>query len=338
VQQALISLQSSGKLQGIILDLRDNPGGLLDMAVDVVEKFAPKGSLVVSTRGRRPDSERKYVATEDPMTTLPLVVLINRNSASASEIVAGAIQDLDRGLIVGKRTFGKGLVQSVVPISQEGAELKVTTARYYTPSGRSIQEIDYLRKREGVLSTVPDSLRKIYYTLHHRRVLDAGGIQPDSTVRGDTTNRYVGSLFRTAMFFTFANSYVAHHKDIGEKFIFDSTIVIEFHNYLAAQNFDYEDESDAKIKDLREFAVVGHYPASFTAHLNQLAHDIDSVKARAFENNRDVIAAGLKEELEGRYKGERGRIEASFDSDQTLSAAIGILHNSRLYEKMLGLR
>ncbi len=338
MRQALNALQSSGSLQGIILDLRDNPGGLLDMAVDVVEKFVPKGSLIVSTRGRHPEAERKYIATEDPMTTLPLAILVNRNSASASEIVAGALQDLDRGFIIGTRTFGKGLVQAVVPVSQEGAELKLTTARYYTPSGRSIQEIDYLHKREGVVSTIPDSLRKVYQTIHHRRVLDAGGIQPDSTVQADTTNRYIAALFRTAKFFLFANSYIARHKDPGSDFIFDSTIVDEFRNYLDAQKFDYEDECKVKLKELRGLALKGQYTSTFMTHLDQLANMIGIEKTKTFEKNRRVISTALKIELMGRFKGEHGRIEASFPDDQVLLTAVGILKNPRLYEKKLGIQ
>ncbi len=338
VRQALGALQSSGEIHGIILDLRDNPGGLLDMAVDVVEKFVPRGSTIVSTRGRHPETERKYVATEDPMTTLPLVVLVNRNSASASEIVAGALQDLDRGLIIGTRTFGKGLVQTVVPISQEGAELKLTTARYYTPSGRSIQEVDYMHKREGIVSTVPDSLRKVYQTIHHRLVLDAGGIQPDSTLQTDTTSRYISTLYRTAKFFSFANLYVARHKDKGSEFVFDSTIIDEFRGYLAAQKFDYEEECDAKVKELRELAAKGHYASAFMEQLDQLAKAIDIEKSKTFEKNKNAIATALIVELAGRFHGDHGRIEASFPSDQMLSIAVGVLKNPRMYEKKLGLR
>lgn len=337
VRQAIAALQSSGGLQGIILDLRDNPGGLLDMAVDVVEKFVPRNSLIVSTRGRRSETERKYLATEDPMITLPLVVLVNRNSASASEIVAGALQDLDRGLIVGTRTFGKGLVQTVVPISPDGSELKLTTARYYTPSGRSIQEVDYMHKRDGVMTTVPDSLRKVYQTIHHRHVLDAGGIQPDSLVETDTTSRYLAALHRTAKFFSFANFYTARHKDNGNNFSFDSTILNEFRDYLAKQKFDYDEECDVKVKELRHLAAQDHYTSAFMTDLDQLESMIEFEKSKAFEKNKEAITTELKEELIGRFRGEHGRIEASFTDDRVLLTAIGILKNTHLYEKKLGL-
>jgi carboxyl-terminal processing protease len=338
MRQAITALQSSGNLKGIILDLRDNPGGLLDMAVDVVEKFVPKGSLIVSTRGRLPDSEHKYVATEDPMTTLPLIVLVNGRSASASEIVAGAIQDLDRGLIVGTRSFGKGLVQTVIPVSTEGAELKLTTARYYTPSGRSIQEIDYQHRRDGVTSTVPDSLRKEYQTIHHRRVLDAGGIQPDSTVQTDTTSRYIAALYRTAKFFSFANSYTARHKEKGNTFSFDSTIVDEFRDYLTDQKFDYDEECGVKLKELRELATREHYAKDFVTRLDALTQGIEFEKSTAFEKNKRMITAALKVELMGRYRGEHGRIEASFPDDRVLMIAAEMLKNPNLYAKKLGIR
>jgi carboxyl-terminal processing protease len=337
MRQAITSLQSSGDLKGIILDLRDNPGGLLDMAVDVVEKFVPRGSLIVSTRGRQPETEHKYVATEDPMITLPLIVLVNGHSASASEIVAGAIQDLDRGLIIGTRSFGKGLVQTVIPVSQEGAELKLTTARYYTPSGRSIQEIDYQHKRDGGTSPVPDSLRKEYQTVRHRRVLDAGGIQPDSTIQTDTTSRYIAALYRTAKFFSFANSYTARHKEKGSAFTFDSTIIDEFRNYLTEQKFDYDEECEVKLKELRELAKRERYASDFITHLDQLTRGIEVEKSTAFEKNRQMVTTALKIELMGRYKGEHGRIEASFPDDRVLLTAAEILKNPRLYEKKLGL-
>ena len=167
LRQAIKELKLNGEVRGFVLDLRGNPGGLLDAAVEVVSKFVPRGSMVVSTRGRRPESDKKYASTEEPLLpSVPLVVLTDRNSASASEIVAGSLQDMDRALIVGTRSFGKGLVQTIVPLNY-GAQLKITTARYYIPSGRSIQEIDYMhRDRNGVFAVTPDSLRREFKTVH----------------------------------------------------------------------------------------------------------------------------------------------------------------------------
>src|SRR3989338_1356509 len=206
LRSSLKDLKSTGEIKGVILDLRDNPGGLLDIAVDVVAKFVPESSLVVSTRGRKPETERKYFSTEQPMLPdMPLAVLVNENSASASEIVAGAIQDLDRGVIVGTRTFGKGLVQTISRLT-ETASLKITTARYYTPSGRCIQELDYAhRTRDGEASVVPDSLRRLFQTRNHRPVLEAGGIHPDTLVPLPEAGPLIAALVRKAMFFKYAN-------------------------------------------------------------------------------------------------------------------------------------
>ncbi|MDH4070475.1 MAG: S41 family peptidase, partial [Ignavibacteria bacterium] len=183
VRQAIKDLRDEGELRGLVLDLRGNPGGLLEAAVEVVSKFVPRGSEIVSTRGRRPESAKTYQSSEEPLASdIPLVVLTDRESASASEIVSGAIQDLDRGLIVGDRTFGKGLVQTIIPLNY-GAQLKVTTARYYIPSGRSIQEIDYEnRTADGVFAPYADSARHEFRTVGGRVVYEHGGIAPDSVV------------------------------------------------------------------------------------------------------------------------------------------------------------
>lgn len=195
VRNALRSLREQGATR-IVLDLRDNPGGLLDQAVSVVEQFVPRGNRIVSTHGRGPDADHEYDSEQEPVAPdLPLVVLVDRESASASEIVAGAIQDLDRGLIVGRRTFGKGLVQTVTPLPYN-TSLKLTTAKYYTPSGRCIQEIDYAHRRGDIFPAFPDSAKKMFYTRKKRPVLEEGGITPDSTVIQPVTSDLVLALER----------------------------------------------------------------------------------------------------------------------------------------------
>ncbi len=337
VRQALISMNNAGQLQGVILDLRDNPGGLLDMAVDVVQKFVPKGSLIVSTKGRRPETEHKFTATEDPVSNVRLVVLVNRLSASASEIVAGAIQDLDRGLIVGTRTFGKGLVQTVVPISPQGAELKLTTARYYTPSGRSIQEIDYRHGKDGPVTVTPDSLRKTFETLHHRHVLDAGGIQPDSVVSLDTTSHFITALYKRGMFFAFANSYFAKHKNEKVDGAIDSTVLDEFKEYLKKNKFEYEEDGDVKLKEFRESAVRDHYSSTLIQQIDGVIYSFQKEKENAFEHSKPELMIALGAEISERIKGDRGRIEAMFPHDQQLKTAIQLLKNSTVYDNKLGL-
>ena len=213
VRQAIKDLKLKGNLKGLVLDLRGNPGGLLDAAVEVAGKFLPRGSMIVSTKGRSQETDKKYYSTEEPiLPTAPVIVLTDRGSASASEIVSGALQDLDRAVVVGTRTFGKGLVQTILPLDY-GAQLKITTARYYTPSGRCIQEIDYMHKdKNGVFAVTPDSLRKEFHTAHGRKVFEHGGVTPDSVVKEVDEGPMVKELQRRSLFFKFVNKYVADHK------------------------------------------------------------------------------------------------------------------------------
>ncbi|MEW6510470.1 MAG: S41 family peptidase [Bacteroidota bacterium] len=336
VRQAIKELKITGDLKGLILDLRGNPGGLLDAAVEVVSKFVPRGTIVVSTKGRRPEATRTYASTEEPLLpSTPLVVLTDRGSASASEIVAGALQDIDRAVVVGTRTFGKGLVQTILPLNF-GAQLKITTARYYTPSGRSIQEIDYLHKdKNGVFAMVPDSLKREFNTVHGRKVYEHGGITPDSLVKEEAEGPMVRELLRRSLFFRFANSYAAAHK--GEEINgVDEKVLAEFKRFLDAEKFDFQEDSEAKIKELRQTAQRSYYAKEVLDDLSLLESALASEKARGFERYRDHIREELNIELMGRVKGEHGRIEASLANDVQLSVAEGMLKNRKVYLKKLG--
>ncbi len=336
VRAALRDLKAQGNLQGVILDLRGNPGGLLDAAVDVASKFLPRGSMVVSTRGRRHEADKQYMSAEEPMLpTTPLAILTDRNSASASEIVAGAIQDLDRGLIVGTRSFGKGLVQTIVPLNY-GAQLKITTARYYTPSGRSIQEIDYMhRDNNGVFVTTPDSLKKSFATAHGRKVLEHGGITPDSVVNFPDEGPMVRDLERKALFFKFANHYVSTHK--GEEIREVTPAMLqEFKKFLDSEKFDYQEEADGKLKDLRTVAENSHYGSAVISDIDLLAAAINKEKERGFDRYRDHISDDLWIEVNARLHGEHGRIQASLTDDPQLKTAIGLLRNQSVYSRKLG--
>ncbi len=336
VRQAIKELQVKGDLKGLVLDLRGNPGGLLDAAVDVASKFLPKGSLIVSTRGRTPESEKKYVSTEEPvLPTTPVVVLTDHGSASASEIVTGSLQDFDRAVIVGTRTFGKGLVQTILPLSY-GAQLKITTARYYTPSGRCIQEIDYQhRDKNGVFAITPDSLRKEFKTEHGRPVFERGGIVPDSIVEEPDEGPMVRELGKKGMFFNFANHYVATHE--GAKFdTVTPETLNEFKEYLTAQKFDYVEDSETKVKDLEKTAEQSHMSKDVIAELDRVAALIEKNKDRAFDRYRDHLTDELSQELAARYNGEKGRIRASLHDDQQLNAAIGLLDHRKIFKEKLG--
>ena len=211
-----MDMQTKHQIESLILDLRGNGGGLIDEAVKIMGYFVPKGTEVVSTKGKTPQASHTYRTTLDPIfPDMKLVVLVNNASASASEILAGAVQDLDRGIVVGERTFGKGLVQNIRPVSY-GGHVKVTTAKYYIPSGRCLQAIDYAQRKEnGILRRVPDSLSQAFKTRGGRTVLDGGGIIPDSITQ-DNARSILHIIFTQNLYFSFANRYVAQHASIPQ--------------------------------------------------------------------------------------------------------------------------
>jgi len=336
VRQSIKELRLNSEVRGLVLDLRGNPGGLLDAAVDVVSKFVPRGSLVVSTRGRRPEADKKYASTEEPLIpTIPLVVLTDRSSASASEIVAGSLQDLDRAVIVGTRTFGKGLVQTIVPLNY-GAQLKITTARYYIPSGRSIQEIDYMhRDRNGIFAVTPDSLRREFKTARGRKVFELGGITPDSTVEPEADGPMVRELHRKSHFFKFANRYVNEHKKDSITGV-TLGILQAFRTYLEKENFDFQEDSEKQVSELRKIADRSHYSKDVLGDIEHLTKVLEKEKERGFERYQHSIEEELRIELMARVRGERGRIEASFRTDQQLTVATALLRDQKQYSRRLG--
>lgn len=336
VRNAIKELQSKGELKGIVLDLRDNPGGLLDIAVSVVSDFVPENSLVVSTRGRRSDSDRKYNSTESPLVPeVPLAILVDRGSASASEIVAGAIQDLDRGIIVGERTFGKGLVQTITRIS-ETSSMKVTTARYYTPSGRCIQEIDYShRTKDGVFATIPDSLKRVFRTSHNRTVLEGGGIEPDSVVVEEEVGKVIDELVRKAMFFKFANTYAVNHKTLPDDFQVTDALLKDFESFLKERNFEYQEDSEVKLKELKEIAEKERYKKDFLDDVNHLDQMIGAEKERKIQRYEKEMRSYLRAEIEGRINGEKAEIESTLPDDRQLNVTISLLKDSRMYDRLL---
>lgn len=335
LRQALKDLNIRGEVTGILLDLRGNPGGLLDAAVDVSSKFIPRGSVVVTTRGRRAESERKYSTADEPLhPSTPLVILTDRGSASASEIVAGAMQDYDRGVVVGGRTFGKGLVQTIIPLNY-GAQLKVTTARYYTPSGRSIQEVDYAaRTGTGVIVHPPDSTRREFTTTAGRPVGEHGGITPDSLVADDEPGPMVAELRRKAMVFRFANRYGAKH---GGNFAVpvDDGVMREFRAFLEEQKFGFQERSEETLAELTAAARELHYSKAVIDDLERLAADLALEKKRGFERYENHIRQEITLEFAARARGETGRIEASLKEDRQLEAARAFLRSPSLYRRTL---
>jgi carboxyl-terminal processing protease len=334
---AIKDLRAKGELRGIVLDLRDNPGGLLESAVDVVSKFVPEKSLVVSTRGRKIDSERKYNSLEAPLLQdVPLAILVNRFSASASEIVGGAIQDLDRGVLVGTRTFGKGLVQTISRLS-ENSSLKMTTARYYTPSGRCIQEVDYWhRDGDGNVTTKPDSLRREFRTAHNRRVWESGGIVPDTIVSDTVRSMYLEELNRKSMFFKYANHFAFEQKTIPDTFEVTNAVIDTFEAFIKEKGFEYQDEGELKLKELRTLATNARYDQSFLDGIGKLENELKSGKDNQIHRYQEDIRAALKTEILARIKGDKARFESMFATDKQLQTAMKILRNKKIYSKLLG--
>ncbi|GJQ21464.1 MAG: carboxyl-terminal processing protease [Bacteroidia bacterium] len=336
VRQALKGLLDRGTVRGIVLDLRNNPGGLLDMAVEVASKFLPESSLVVSTRGRRADSERRYRTTGKPLAPeLPLAVLVDRGTASASEIVAGAIQDLDRGVIVGSRTFGKGLIQTIIRVS-ETTSLKITTGRYYTPSGRSIQEIDYFhRKDNGEVRILPDSLRREFRTIHNRSVYEAGGIRPDTLVEPPAQSALAAALMDKAMFFKFANRYALTHSMLEPGFTVTPELYREFKAFVHSRGFTLKEEARQRLEDVKQAAGKAGYGKDVLDHIQRLEQLIEREQERAFERHEEEVKRLLALEIIGRIAGERQQIVASLKDDPQLAVAVNLVKGRRMYNQIL---
>jgi carboxyl-terminal processing protease len=339
LRNTIKELRTKGELKGLVLDLRDNPGGLLESAVEVVSKFVPESSLVVSTRGRKSDSERKYYSSEEQMLKdVPTAVLVNRFSASASEIVGGAIQDLDRGVVIGTRTFGKGLVQTITRLS-ENASLKITTARYYTPSGRCIQEVDYWhRDGDGNVTTKPDSLRREFRTAHNRRVWESGGILPDTIVSDTVRNMYLEELNHKSMLFKYANHFASEKKMIPDTFEVTNAIIDDFEAFIKDKGFEYQDEGEVKLKELRTLAANARYDQSFLDGISKLEHELKVSSGKQIHRYQEDIRVALKTEILARMKGDKARFESTFATDKQLQTAISILKNKKTYDKLLGLK
>lgn len=334
VERAVERLQQQRPLQGLVLDLRDNPGGLLDAAVDVSTLFVDRGSVIVSTRGRSPDSERVYRSEETPLApNLPLVVLVNGYSASASEIVAGAIQDLDRGVVMGTTTFGKGLVQ-VVKSLPYNTSLKMTTAKYYTPSGRSIQSIDY---ENGHGTATPDSARRTFTTKAGRTVRDRHGIEPDVSVPPPPRSELEEALQRRAAFFFYANHFAAQHESIAPGFQATDTTLENFRQWLRAEEFSYRTDSERSVAQLgEEFASIGY--ETVQDEITALREAVEATKENGFQRHAIELKRHLQEEILARYTSESQQIQAKLSYDRQAQRAAVLLRNDDSYSRILSAR
>ncbi|MDX1627671.1 MAG: S41 family peptidase [Fulvivirga sp.] len=337
VKNAVEALKANGA-EKIILDLRNNPGGLLHEAVNICNVFIPKNKEVVSTRGKIEEHNNVYKTEYRPVDTeIPLVVLINSGSASASEIVAGTIQDYDRGVIIGQKSFGKGLVQITRPLSYN-AQLKVTTAKYYTPSGRCIQALDYSNRNEdGSVGKVPDSLKNEFRTTNNRIVYDGGGIDPDVEISGEKLSPIAFTLIRDGHIFDYATKYFYEHPEItdAKDFALSTEEYADFKKWLKEREYNYTTDVEKNLSSLSASAKKEQYYQDILPQLEKLKETLQNSKQNDLEDFRDQIITLLEEEIASRYFFQKGSVEASFDEDQVIKKSIEILNNPKEYQRIL---
>ncbi len=344
VRDAVMELKKNPKVKNIVLDLRGNGGGIVEGAIQIVGCFVPKGTQVLQMRGREKSSERTYKTTVDPVDTeIPLAVLIDGGSASASEITAGALQDLDRAVIIGARSFGKGLVQSTRTLPYDGM-LKVTIAKYYIPSGRLIQEVDYgNRNDDGTFKkTTTDSTARVFHTAHGREVLEGGGIMPDIKVEPRELKRIVYNIMRDRWDFDFATKYVAEHRqEIANPADFEVTdeIFNEFKAFINPEKFEYDKVCEQQLATLRKTAKAEGYmndstEAQFDRLEALLKHDLD----HDLDLHRSDIAYLLGQEIMDRTYYQRGQVQNSIKQDEYIDKAKEMFDKPGEFARLLNIK
>lgn len=340
VKNALTALKEKGA-KGIILDLRGNPGGLLIEAVNITNLFIPKGKIVVSTKGKIPENNLKYETLNNPVDTdIPVAVLINRGSASASEIVAGTLQDYDRGVVIGEKSYGKGLVQVSRPLSYN-SQLKVTTAKYYTPTGRCIQVLDYAHRRDdGSVETIPDSLKGTFKTTNGRTVYDGGGIDPDIKVEGLEAHPLTQVLFEKGFIFDYSTEYVHRNPKIIEPRGFSLTDeeYQQFVSWMKGKDYSYKSYLEYGIQQLIDESKKNKYYDGLKSQLDQINTKLADSKKNELTLYKDQIKKLLEEEIVARHHLDRGRIESAFKNDGEVKKAVDVLHNNAQYKKVLNIQ
>jgi len=339
VRDAFDSLKKANpNLKGLVLDERNNPGGLLDEAVALCNIFVDKGQIVVNTKGKLADMDKEYRTQGAAWDTkLPLTVLVNHSSASASEIVAGTMQDLDRGVIIGERSYGKGLVQVTRPLGYN-ARLKLTIARYYTPSGRCIQALDYAhRNADGSVGYIPDSLKKAYKTSGGRTVLSGGGVEPDLKLKDDQISMLAVTLYTKNYLFDYATEYAHAHKTIAspEKFSLTDAEFTQFTKWLDNKDYSYKTETEIGLDSLKEIAQHDKYydgaKSEFDALQSKLFHD----KKQDLLKHKDEVKHLMENEIVSRYYFVRGRIAQGLQYDADLTKALTVLNDQAQYNTIL---
>jgi carboxyl-terminal processing protease len=338
VREAFVELKNDHGMEKLIFDLRGNGGGLLREAINIVNFFVPKGQEVVRTKGKISEWDRTHVALNEPLDLeMPLVILVDQGSASASEIVSGAIQDLDRGVVVGNTTFGKGLVQQTKDL-QYNSKLKLTVAKYYIPSGRCIQKLDYSHKTDdGTVEEVPDSLLKKFETEAGRVVMDGRGIEPDIKVEDDELPHIILSLLTENLFFKYANDYSRNHESIADAADFDLTDeeYNEFVAYLEGKNYSYTTDTEKEFEKLVRIAKDEKYYGMSESAFEEMEKAISSKKNNDLQIFREDIEPILENEIVSRYYYQKGRIKNSLSDDAAVDTALSVLADSEKYRQIL---
>lgn len=331
VRKALNTLKKERpSIEGVIIDLRNNGGGLLREAVNLLNIFIPKDVQLVSTRGKVKERDKIFSTMKSPADLdIPVVVLVNKSSASASEIVSGAIQDLDRGVVMGQRTYGKGLVQNQKEVGYN-SRVKLTTSKYYIPSGRCIQSVEY---KNGEPVDIPDDSRSVFKTKAGRKVLDGGGVTPDIKLELTKNDPVVQALLDQHMIFKYVNKHVASQKDTMalENIAFDN--FQDFNAFIKSENFDYELDLEKKLKEIKE--SDGAYVADVMSDINSLEGKIKSLKQKALEENKTIILTEIKKEIASRYYYSKGKVFASLDNDPEIAEAISLIGATDKYNSIL---
>lgn len=334
VQEALLALKAKDKLQGLVLDLRGNPGGRLDEAIQVVNLFIPQKEKVVEIKGRIEGMNKVYYAEVPPLDAkLPLVILIDGRSASASEIVAGAVQDLDRGVVIGKRSFGKGLVQNIRPLAYN-TQLKLTTAKYYTPSGRCIQALQYV---QGKASPIPDSMVHVFQTKNGRKVYDNGGIHPDIAVTPSGDEKFLAELVQSGILYDFVGEYVSGHPTLPavEKFEVDPALYTQLLSFANERSFQYRTPLIDQVDRLKSSLEKEGYLPELKEAFQKIEAQLRQNNQTSWNDNKNLVSAALEEEIVRRYYGLPGKLEESFDDDPNIREALKVIGDIASYKKIL---
>ena len=337
IKRAFIELKQQGATS-MVLDVRSNTGGLLSEAVNVVNFFVPKGKEIVKTKGKFKQMDHAYRTTNEPIDVeIPLAVLVDGVTASAAEILSGSLQDLDRAVVIGNRTYGKGLVQTLRNLPYNSS-MKITTAKYYIPSGRCVQAIDYSKRNaDGSIARTPDSLTTVFHTAAGREVRDGGGIRPDIEVKMDKTPNILFYLVNDDMIFDYATQYVIKHPTIAkvEDFQLTDADYADFKEMLKKRDFTYDRQSEEVLKKLKEFAEFEGYMENakeeFAALEKKLQHNLDLELDRFAKDIKPLIA----EEIVKRYYFEKGAVQETLKDDADLKKALEVLQNPEEYKKVL---